>query len=207
MAKAKDTSMRAKIIAVMETKPDAWLTVEDVGSMGEWTEHERKNLGVNMAMMSTARILDRVKSERQGEIKTSQRRNVYIHRIARAKPETDNLVKRRAIATDPASRALSSPPRGDGQRVASRDSSSHGGKRPAPLFPMGDAPTLALPSSITGPVKMIYTPPDPITERLDEMSDLFDHWKKWRAKNHTPAGIRTALVILAEEIVAMKGVA
>ncbi|MCK9606234.1 MAG: hypothetical protein M0R33_07250 [Methylomonas sp.] len=36
---------------------------------------------------------------------------------------------------------------------------------------------------------------------LDEMSDLCEHWKRWRNdKGHTPAGVGAALVILAQEV-------
>jgi hypothetical protein len=40
---------------------------------------------------------------------------------------------------------------------------------------------------------------DLIAERLDEMADLCEHWKKNRERGRMPNAIRAALMMLAEE--------
>lgn len=43
---------------------------------------------------------------------------------------------------------------------------------------------------------------DDLSARLDEVADLCEHWKLWRVKrSHTPQAVRSALVMLAREIV------
>ena len=43
---------------------------------------------------------------------------------------------------------------------------------------------------------------DELSNRLDEMADLCEHWRRWREKgNRRPQAIRAALVMLAQEIV------
>lgn len=40
---------------------------------------------------------------------------------------------------------------------------------------------------------------DDIAEKLDEMSDLCEHWKRNRERGRNPTAIRAALLMLAEE--------
>lgn len=42
---------------------------------------------------------------------------------------------------------------------------------------------------------------DPIAERLDELADLSEYWKKNRDKGRNPQGIRLAMIHLANELV------
>ena len=45
---------------------------------------------------------------------------------------------------------------------------------------------------------------DDISNRLDEMADLCEHWKKWRQNTkYTPTAIRSALVMLSGEVSAL----
>ncbi|MFN9279375.1 MAG: hypothetical protein ACK6DW_06500 [Betaproteobacteria bacterium] len=42
---------------------------------------------------------------------------------------------------------------------------------------------------------------DDVSQRLDEVADLCEHWKRWReVRGHTPQAIRAALVMLAREV-------
>lgn len=41
-----------------------------------------------------------------------------------------------------------------------------------------------------------------VSQRLDEVADLCEHWKRWReTRSHTPQAVRAALVMLAREVV------
>jgi len=43
---------------------------------------------------------------------------------------------------------------------------------------------------------------DDVSDRLDEMADLCEHWKRWREeRSRTPQSIRAALVMLSSEVV------
>jgi len=43
---------------------------------------------------------------------------------------------------------------------------------------------------------------DDVSDRLDEMAELCEHWKRWReGRNRTPLAIRKALVLLSNEVV------
>ena len=42
---------------------------------------------------------------------------------------------------------------------------------------------------------------DDVSNRLDEMADLCEHWKRWReGREYTPQAVRAALVMLAREV-------
>jgi len=41
---------------------------------------------------------------------------------------------------------------------------------------------------------------DVVAEKLDEMADLCEYWKKNREKGHEPNAIRQALISISEEI-------
>lgn len=41
---------------------------------------------------------------------------------------------------------------------------------------------------------------DQIADKLDEMADLSEHWKRWRERGHDPQGIRAGMVLLCGEI-------
>ena len=42
---------------------------------------------------------------------------------------------------------------------------------------------------------------DDVSQRLDEVADLCEHWKRWReVRGHTPQAIRAALVMLARDV-------
>ena len=42
---------------------------------------------------------------------------------------------------------------------------------------------------------------DDVSQRLDEVADLCEHWKRWReTRGHTPQAIRAALVMMAREV-------
>ncbi len=41
---------------------------------------------------------------------------------------------------------------------------------------------------------------DPIAERLDELADMAEWWRKHRAKGRNPTGIRAGMVTLCEEV-------
>ena len=45
---------------------------------------------------------------------------------------------------------------------------------------------------------------DIVAEKLDEMADICEYWKKNREKGRTPNAIRSALVILADELVMIR---
>ena len=44
---------------------------------------------------------------------------------------------------------------------------------------------------------------DRIAEKLDEMADLCEYWKKHRSKGRNPDAIRGALVYLSQEVAAL----
>lgn len=44
---------------------------------------------------------------------------------------------------------------------------------------------------------------DPIAEKLDEMADLCEHWKRHRANGRNPIAVRAALLMLAQECTAL----
>lgn len=44
---------------------------------------------------------------------------------------------------------------------------------------------------------------DPIAEKLDEMADLCEHWKRNRSLGRNPTAIRAALLMLAQECIAL----
>lgn len=44
---------------------------------------------------------------------------------------------------------------------------------------------------------------DRIAEKLDEMADICEYWKKHRSKGSTPQGIKAALVYLSQEVSAL----
>ncbi len=46
---------------------------------------------------------------------------------------------------------------------------------------------------------------DPVIERLDELADLGECWKKNRDKGRNPQGIRLAMIHLANEIIMLVG--
>lgn len=61
--------------------------------------------------------------------------------------------------------------------------------------------------AVAGPVEPTVTPGalmlvhDDVSQRLDEVADLCEHWKRWReVRGHTPQAIRAALVMLAREV-------
>lgn len=47
---------------------------------------------------------------------------------------------------------------------------------------------------------------DEIAEKLDEMADLCEIWKRNRDKGHTPNGVRHALMSVVNEIVMMESI-
>lgn len=47
---------------------------------------------------------------------------------------------------------------------------------------------------------MIEIHRDTIAEKLDEMADLSEHWKRNRDKGRNPNAIRTAMMMLAHEV-------
>ena len=52
---------------------------------------------------------------------------------------------------------------------------------------------------VPGEIVLVH---DDVSNRLDEMADLCEYWKRWREhRNHTPHAIRSALVMLANEVV------
>lgn len=53
---------------------------------------------------------------------------------------------------------------------------------------------------MTGAPGRIEILTDPIAEKLDEMSDIAECWRKNREKQRMPTAIRSAMVMLAEEI-------
>lgn len=44
---------------------------------------------------------------------------------------------------------------------------------------------------------------DQIADRIDEIADLCEFWKKWRARGYMPTGVRMAIVMLSEEVAAL----
>jgi hypothetical protein len=44
---------------------------------------------------------------------------------------------------------------------------------------------------------------DTIAEKLDEMADLSEHWKRYREKGRNPSAIRVAMMLLAHEVTAI----
>lgn len=44
---------------------------------------------------------------------------------------------------------------------------------------------------------------DPVAEKLDEMADLCEHWKRNRSMGRNPTAIRSALLMLAQECIAL----
>jgi len=45
---------------------------------------------------------------------------------------------------------------------------------------------------------------DDVSQRLDEMADLCEHWKRWReGRDYTPRAVRAALVLLSREVAAL----
>jgi hypothetical protein len=47
---------------------------------------------------------------------------------------------------------------------------------------------------------------DDIDEKLDEMADLCEIWKRNRDRGHTPNAIRQALSMIVDEIVAIESI-
>jgi len=48
----------------------------------------------------------------------------------------------------------------------------------------------------------MYLHHDDVSDRLDEIADLCEHWKRWRdGRAYTPQAVRSALVMLAREVV------
>jgi hypothetical protein len=47
---------------------------------------------------------------------------------------------------------------------------------------------------------------DDIAEKLDEMADLCEIWKRNRNKGHEPNAIRKALMMVANEVVVMESI-
>ena len=47
---------------------------------------------------------------------------------------------------------------------------------------------------------------DDVAEKLDEMADLCEYWKRNRDRGYHPNAIRAALITLAEEVVALTGI-
>lgn len=47
---------------------------------------------------------------------------------------------------------------------------------------------------------------DEVSEKLDEMADVCEYWKRNRDKGRNPNAIRAALIMLAEEVVALTGI-
>lgn len=46
---------------------------------------------------------------------------------------------------------------------------------------------------------------DDISEKLDELADLSEYWKKHRDKGRTPYAIRSAMMMLSNELVMLEG--
>ncbi len=47
---------------------------------------------------------------------------------------------------------------------------------------------------------------DEVSEKLDEMADVCEYWKRNRDKGRNTNAIRAALIMLAEEVVALTGI-
>lgn len=45
--------------------------------------------------------------------------------------------------------------------------------------------------------------PDDISEKLDELANLCEHWKRHRERGRTPRAIRSGLLMLAQECAAL----
>lgn len=45
---------------------------------------------------------------------------------------------------------------------------------------------------------------DPIAEKLDEIADMAEWWRKHRDKGRMPSGIRAGMMVLCEEIAVLK---
>ena len=41
---------------------------------------------------------------------------------------------------------------------------------------------------------------DHLSEKLDELADLAEYWKKWRCRGGNPHGIRRAMIMLSTEV-------
>ncbi len=47
---------------------------------------------------------------------------------------------------------------------------------------------------------------DPISEKIDEMADLCEYWKRNRDKGRNPTAVRSALLMLAGEVSIMANI-
>ena len=53
------------------------------------------------------------------------------------------------------------------------------------------------------PKQKIEVVHDYVAEKLDEMADLCEHWKRHRERGRNPSAIRAALLMLAQECAAL----
>lgn len=51
------------------------------------------------------------------------------------------------------------------------------------------------------PLQVVY---DHEADSLDELGELFEHWKRNRDKGRTPSAIRAAILMTMEEIIARR---
>lgn len=60
-------------------------------------------------------------------------------------------------------------------------------------------------SELSGPVSHgISLQKDMIAEKLDEMADLCEYWKRNRERGRNPSAIRAALMMLADELTLLR---
>ncbi len=63
-----------------------------------------------------------------------------------------------------------------------------------------DAPEMLIPL----PPGKVVVVTDTVAEKLDEMADLCEHWKRHRERGRKPTAIRAALMMLAAECTALE---
>ena len=47
----------------------------------------------------------------------------------------------------------------------------------------------------------IYVVHDDVSTKLDELADLCEYWRRWRARGVMPSGVRAALIMVAREVI------
>lgn len=51
---------------------------------------------------------------------------------------------------------------------------------------------------------VIRVPSDPMGDKLDELADIAEYWKRHRSRGYVPMAIRAALLMLCDEIACLQ---
>lgn len=141
-----DTSVRARVLGILDAADGEPVTVEQVGERGKWTATERKNLAVNIDKMFKDKLLCRAKIKNPSKTPRS-RAEVFGYAIEfghKPAQESHPATPARPLRADHAADALANPPRGRSAIVPSLASAPNpNARKVAPLLICGDAVALS----------------------------------------------------------------